>query len=44
MKQLPKNVITRMEGISNINEAIKDLLDDGFDKKDIIKYIIHFRR
>ena len=36
-----KNEIQRMESISNIKEDIKILLDDGFNKHDIARYILN---
>ena len=43
-QKLSKEAIERMEGLSNIDIAIKDLLDDGFSKKEIIKYVAQFKR
>ena len=40
--RLRSEVKDRMEGISNIREAIQDLLKEGFSKLDVIKYIKQF--
>jgi len=37
--KLSEEAIERMEGLSNIEESIKDLLEDGFTKIEIIKYV-----
>ena len=44
MIKLRQEEIDRMEGISNIESSIRDLLKEGFDKIDIIKYVKQFRR
>ncbi len=35
--------IERMEGISNIKDAVHDLLEDGYDEEDIIRYVRKFK-
>ena len=43
MKKLDKETIQRMEGISNIEDAVNDLYKDGFTKKEIAQYVWQFK-
>ena len=43
MVRLRKEEIKRIEELSNIKESVEDLLKEGFDKIDIIRYIKDFK-